>query len=311
MPTSTIGIEKIACYGWKNCLRLYNKQIELIVTTDVGPRIIHFGFIGQENEFATYPDDLGRTGGQSWRIYGGHRLWHAPEDPERTYWPDNTPVDVRPNAQGLSLHQSTETTTGIGKAIDIILHPQKAQVQVSHTLTNHNLWPVALAPWALSVMAPGGVGLFPLPPRGLHPQNLLPSSSLTLWPYTNMSDPRWTWGQQLIMLRQDARNSTPQKVGAYSPNGWIAYARAGHLFIKQTSASSAPEHYPDMGSNLEIFTNEDMLEIETLGPTTQLAPDASITHTEHWMLLDNIPQPRNEAEALAVLPSHLFPTSKP
>mgnify|MGYP000988283970 CR=1 FL=1 len=34
--------------GWK-CIRLANKQVELIVTRDVGPRIIRFGFIGESD----------------------------------------------------------------------------------------------------------------------------------------------------------------------------------------------------------------------------------------------------------------------
>ena len=49
----------------------------MIATTDVGPRIIRFGFVGEENEFKEYEDTTGQVGGDEWRIYGGHRLWHA------------------------------------------------------------------------------------------------------------------------------------------------------------------------------------------------------------------------------------------
>jgi hypothetical protein len=60
--------------GWERCVRLSNGIVELVATMDVGPRIIRFGFIGGDNEFKEYPEMLGKTGGDEWRIYGGHRL---------------------------------------------------------------------------------------------------------------------------------------------------------------------------------------------------------------------------------------------
>ena len=35
----------------ENCYRIYNELIELIVPTDSGPGILHFGFVGKKNEF--------------------------------------------------------------------------------------------------------------------------------------------------------------------------------------------------------------------------------------------------------------------
>jgi hypothetical protein len=283
------------CYGWKNCAHLQNGLIELMVTTDVGPRVIRLGFIGQDNEFATWPEMLGKTGGDEWRIYGGHRLWHAPEDPVRTYWPDNVPVQVEAHDGFVRFIQPLEETTGIVKEMDIALHPDKALVRITHRLINRNLWAVSFAPWALSVMAPGGVGVIPLPPRGSHPKDLLSSSSLTLWPYTDMSDVRWTWGEKFILLRQEPGNAKPQKIGAFVPDGWVAYARRGHLFVKQFDVDAGAA-YPDRNSTVELFTNGDMLEVETLGPLTSLAPGSSVTHTEVWSLTDDVPQPESEQD---------------
>ena len=87
-------MEKIVYTGWPNCYRLANGLVELVVTTDVGPRVIRFGFVGGANVFKEYDAMLGLTGGDEWRIYGGHRLWHAPEGKPRTYCPDNGPVQI-------------------------------------------------------------------------------------------------------------------------------------------------------------------------------------------------------------------------
>ena len=294
--------EKVSYGGWKNCHRLANDRVELILTGDIGPRIIRVGFNGAENEFCEVKETLGKTGGDDWRLYGGHRLWHAPEDPVRTCEPDNAPVKVEARNNAVHVVQPVEPNTGIQKELDIVMSPDSAQVTVTHRLRNHGLWAVTFAPWALSVMAVGGKAIVPHPPRGSHPQNLLPANTITLWPYTNMADPRWTWGQKYVLLQQEAGNTVPQKAGVMVPDGWTAYARNGHLFLK-TFTPVLGATYPDSGVCVELFTNGFMAELETLGPVTQLAPGGAVEYVENWYLFKDVPMPQNDADVDAnVLP---------
>ena len=171
-----------------------------------------------------------------------------------------------------------------------------AHVRLVHRLTNRGLWPVECAPWALTMCAPGGVGIMPLPLGGAHEENLLPRTSLNLWAYTDLTDPRWTWGNRFVMLRQDPALSASQKAGLFVPaDPWIAYARAGHLFVKTVDVLDGAV-YPDRGSNLELYANDAILETETLGPMTALQPGQSVDHVEDWYLFDGVPQPEREAD---------------
>ena len=131
--------EKVSYGGWPNCVRLTNGQIELIITTDVGPRVIRLGFVGGQNLFKEFADQMGKTGGTEWRSYGGHRLWHAPEAMPRTYFPDNSAVKYTWDGKTLKLVQPIETTTGIVKEMEITLNPNENHVTVLHRLTNKNL----------------------------------------------------------------------------------------------------------------------------------------------------------------------------
>jgi hypothetical protein len=303
-------MERVAYGGWPNCYRLAKDDLELIVTGDVGPRIIRLGFVGQENEFAEFPEDLGQTGGAEWRLYGGHRFWHSPEDRERTYYPDNEPVAVTEDNGTVRIVQPREATTGIQKELALTL-VGRDQVTVRHCLRNHGLWPVELAPWALSVMAPGGIGIVPQP-TSAHPDGLLPNRTLVLWPYTNMADERHHWGAKLIFLRQDPLAQTPTKLGLSANDGWAAYLRGDHLFLKLFDYVDGAL-YPDNGCSVEIYTNSQMLELETLGPLQRLDPGGTVEHGEHWFLfsgsesgvnleaLDGEPV-NEEAIAAAVLP---------
>ena len=276
-------MQKIAYAGWKHCLKLSNGKVELVITTDVGPRVIRFGFVGGQNLFKEYPDQLGRTGGRAWRIYGGHRLWHAPEAKPRTYAPDNAPVRFTGQGNRVQLVQAVEKETGIQKEMELALDAGRNHVTVRHRLVNRNPWDVEFAVWSLSVMAPGGRALYPHEPFKAHTDYLLPARPMVLWHYTDMRDPRWTWGTRYFQLRQDPRAAMPQKIGFLNRQGWAAYALRDEVFLKRFAPVPGAV-YPDWGCNTETFTNADMLEVETLSPLQRVPAGGAIEHTEHWYL---------------------------
>jgi hypothetical protein len=278
-----LTLRKVSYGGWKNCLRLTNGKIELIATIDVGPRIIRLGEVGGQNLFKEFKQMLGKTGGKEWRIYGGHRLWHAPEVNPRTYFPDNKPVSYDWDGKTLTLTQDAESTTGIGKQIEITMDARANHVEVRHRLINTNPWSIEAAVWCLSVMAPGGRAIIPQEPYRSHSDYLLPARPVVLWHYTDMADKRWTWGTKYIQLRQDSTAKLPQKCGLLNRQGWAAYTLNGQLFVKKFDAVCAP--YPDFCCNTELFTNEEMLEVESLGPLTRIdANGGTAEHTEDWYL---------------------------
>ena len=294
-------LERIPYGGWTEVLRLSNGALELLVTTEVGPRVLRCALAGGPNLFREFEAQLGQTGGERFQLYGGHRFWCAPEDRQRTYYPDNAPVEVIEEGCVVN-HPATTETTGVRKELHLALHPEAPQVVVTHRLVNAGTKPLELAPWALSVMAPGGVAVLPLPPRGTHPEALLPSSTLTLWPYTDLADARWSWGQRFVLLRQDPGARSPQKIGAYTPDGWAAYVVHGAAFVKRFPVTPGAR-YPDLNCTAEVFTNASMLELESLAPLVRLEPGAAVSHVERWQLEPEVPTPRHEDDITA----HLLP----
>jgi len=281
--------------GWKRNVRLANKRIELVATLDVGPRVIRLAARGGKNLFKNYDDQIGRTGEKAWQIRGGHRLWFAPEDPVATYWPDNGPVEAKEIAGGVRLAPAPETANRLQKEMDLTLDPKRAQVRVVHRLKNIGTAAISLAPWALTVMAPGGVAIVGLPERGEHPRDLLPNQRLVLWPYTDLGDKRLAMGTRAILLRQK-KGGGPIKLGLSNPEGWAAYAVHGCLFVKRFRFDAKAD-YPDMGCNTELFTNSDMLEVESLGRLVSLAPGATAEHVEEWFLFEDVRAPKTPGDA--------------
>ncbi len=271
--------------GWDRNLHFANEHLELVATLDVGPRILHLSTPGGQNVFKTYTHELGGRGETEWMIRGGHRFWIAPEDLERTYHRDNHPVEHTQNlATGEVVIESTQEAGGrIQKTLGITVAPDAPRVTVRHTARNIDSVPLDFSVWALSVMAPGGIEIIPQPPLGEHPRDLLPNRSMILWPYTDLSDPRWRIGRDFFTLSQRP-GLPPAKIGLAHRMRWVAYALSHSLFVK-TFEYLEGEIYPDGGCNFETFTNSDMLEIESLAPLKTLAPGEEFTHIEHWSLL--------------------------
>jgi hypothetical protein len=290
-----ISIDRIAFKGWPNALRLANGTVELIATLDVGPRILSYSRAGGVNPFNIYEDQAGGIGEPQWKIRGGHRLWLSPEGPEFSYFPDNHPVTWEKIGEtGVRLTPPPETTAGFQKQMDLILEADGARVTVIHRITRIAATPCLAAPWALSVMAQGGFAILPQIPLGVHPRDLLPNRRLVIWPYTVLSDPRYRFGQRFITLRQDPAGG-PTKIGMPSPAGWAAYLLKRTLFIKRFSWVAGAD-YPDDGCNLEAYTDNRMLELESLGPLKRLERGGNAELVESWDLRDGLPDfdPREE-----------------
>lgn len=283
-----IRIARTAYRGWSDVWVLENEVVTLKVLASVGPRILHFGFVGAENEFYEDPADAGQTGGSAFRAYGGHRLWVAPEN-ERTTLPDNDPVEVA-TCSDSAVFTAPPDSSGLQKQIQVQLAPVDVHVRVAHRITNRGSTSTQLAPWALSVLRPGGRVILPLPPRAPHgPDHLLPQCSLAVWSYTDLGAPCWTFGAKHIYFDQRRvadRSFGMQKLGMRNPERWGAYLRKGTLFIKSVAWRDA--EYPDFGCNFETFANREFIELETLGSVVNLAPGETCEHIEHWSLAGNV-----------------------
>jgi hypothetical protein len=279
---SATTIERVEYGGWPNCYRLVNAGREIVVTTDVGPRIIRFGFVGGQNLMAELPDQLGKSEEPTWQIRGGHRLWAAPETVPDTYALDNSPVKVTLDGGFISLLQPIEPETKLRKEISIRME-DSGEVLVTHRIENTGPTARKLAPWALTVLAPGGTAMACFPPRASHEENLLPTNPLVMWAYTNFADPRWKFSSKYLVLKQDPANPAPQKAGLYNEHTFLAYVLNGECFSKRAECPRQAE-YADFYCSCELFTNEQFLELETLGPEIELQPDSSLAHVEHWFL---------------------------
>lgn len=297
-------IESFSNFG--KVLALSNGKIDIKVTLDIGPRIIYAALPGMENVLF---EDTGRNIHRSadgdprmsifgkdstWHIYGGHRMWFSPEEAPFCYYPDNEPVAWRQEGEWFIFTPPVQRATHFQFELRVALDKRKAALKVRHILINNSDGIRTVAPWALTVLAPGGLEIIPQANVQLE---FLPDRKLILWPFSNMADSRVYWGKKYITLRMVP--GTPDgafKLGFSNPEGWVVYLNRGTAFIKRFTPVEGG-CYPDGGAAFETYTNEYILEAETLGELKELWPGQSTSHEECWELAKapRTPAPKNEA----------------
>lgn len=303
-------MEKVSFLNQPNCYRLSNGTIDVIVTTDVGPRVVRYGFVNEENALGEVPDASVTTEFGEWKPWGGHRLWVAPEAKPRSYVPDNGSIEFEADDDHtIRLRPSIESPTGMQKEMTVTLDAAGTGVTVHHRIINRGLWGVRVAPWAITIMNGGGETILPQEPYRSWDETVLPARPLVLWHYTDLRDPRWSIGKKLIRLRTDANLDQPQKIGILNKQGWAAYLRRDTLFIKSVDYEESAM-YPDYGSNAETYTAGSFMEIETLAPLRQLEPGDAATHIERWHLFSGVPAGADEDALLAALAAPLIAASR-
>jgi hypothetical protein len=190
-------LERFSYRGWQNAYKVSNGVVELITTADVGPRILFYGFCRGENLFHEVEADAGKIGGSQFRLYGGHRLWVAPEV-ETTYYPDNAPVQAAEHGNAVRFTAPREAQplgTNLQKELEIELGLTGSEVRITHRIRNDGTQPTKLAAWAPTMMRAGGRAILPFSPRiAMDKDHYLPVGVLSIWSYTDFADTRWSLG---------------------------------------------------------------------------------------------------------------------
>lgn len=262
--------------------RLQNDHLIIDYLLAAGPRIVRLipAAMG-ENLLAETPDATLPSPHGPYRLWGGHRLWVAPETAARTYVPDEGNLRVVSFTDGVLLSRE-EARTGLRSEIEVTLTPGAAGARLVHRLTNIGAEVVELAPWAITQLPPGGTAVLPLT-GAADDEGLLPDRLIALWPYSRWDDPRFRPGEEAIEI-DGLPIARPFKVGCLNRAGWLAYRYAGLIFTKRWTPQPDRPHV-DLGCNAEVYAGARHVELETLGPLVRLSPGANVEHVEEWSLM--------------------------
>ncbi|MBO7289408.1 MAG: hypothetical protein J6V03_05375 [Clostridia bacterium] len=293
---------KFGIYG--KCLSISNGKIEVYVTLDFGPRICRCAFVGGENFFKEF-EDFGNGGylGDDCKFddnrffnRGGHRFWLSPESKPRTTYPDNKPIEYKITPNGAIFTQSVQEINEVQLSIEIEMSETENKLSITHNAKNTGYWPKEFSTWAISVSAQGGTQIIP---QNTCDTGLLPNRFLSIWPYTDINDPRLTLGNKYIRLEQNPEIQKALKIGLMQEHTWAMYFHHDDLFVKTYEVNKNAK-YPDNNCTYETYVCGKFIELETLGELKLANPGETNSHTETWYLYEGVKLPETDEEVDAL-----------
>lgn len=285
-----VKIERKNYSSFGQCLHIHNEVAELYVAVEFGPRVLHYSLKGGDNFFYTNEAknyiqkgpafDEAFYPGAHWDVYGGNRLWRCPHHFPTVFYPDHDPVEVEEVEGGAILRCPPQIHNRVRNTVEVRLDPDSSGVRMRYAIENVGDEEKKIGCWALNVCKVGGVSVFPQPQT---PLGFIPNRHITLWDYTDMRDPRVTWGGKYVALRGDPKVDKPIKIGINNVDGWAFYLNMGLCYLLRFDHVDGAE-YADFGVSYETYTNPYFLELESLSPLKTLAPGRAVEHRERWAL---------------------------
>lgn len=258
---------------------LENSTLRVEYLLNAGPRLVRLFLAGNpRNLLGEFPDLFWDTPNGRYQLFGGHRLWAAPEEHGISYLPDSEGLEVQATESQVQLKWTPVSGQGLGKTIQIQLDPDQARLHLHQCITNHFDRTLNIAPWGITAFPLGGRAFVPCAAQG---KGLQPDRVFAVWPYSRLDDTRIHLHEAGIEV--NARSQTPPlKLGAFAKAGYCAYFNDNVLIVKNFQVSNSS--YPDRGCNTEIYCSEQLIELETLSSASELGPGESANLDESWTL---------------------------
>jgi hypothetical protein len=292
----TLQIEQTRFLEWEQAYRLRLGEAEMIVVTEIGPRILSLTVDGGPNLlFVDEEMEIGRGEGKhAWHIYGGHRVWVAPET-EDVYAPDNVPCDVEIADGELTVLAPPSVRTSLQKRLTVRAHDGRFVLE--HGVRNVGDTLYAGAVWALTCVVPRGVVAFPWGRGGVWDLKKIVYWNRWMDHRSDVTSGQWQPGPDLFRVFPTGEEG---KVGTNSPEGWVALCREDATFIKSRQWLPSA-HYPDEDCSLQVYTYAAFIELETLGPIVPIYPGSEVTHEETWTVTGQAVDPTDGAALRALV----------
>jgi hypothetical protein len=259
--------------GWRSPVRLDDGQVHLVAVPQVA-RILDFGPTGGTSLLWCNPELAGKTadldlGNQA---FGGAKLWVAPQSAWKSiwiWWPPCPFLDAGPCALvshdattfSMSGHEGSRHGVRFDRAVRLV----GPSARIDYTMTAVAGHAVDWSIWSNIQCRRGGRMVIPLGDDGrVH------------W---NRATEQQHW-QQTYGGWEARQAEVRGKALIDGGPGWIAYAVDDEAFVLAAPDAEGPTPHGD--SRFEIFSNDDGVEMEHLGPYVHLDAGAATHMREIW-----------------------------
>lgn len=267
----SLSVKEITTEEFGHCVMISDKNLQIIVTIDYGPRIVS---ITENSE----PNLIYHERDKEFHRCHGHKMRLTLDRPSNTLYCDNSPVMYSLLDDGIKFTQTITEPFTLEISMDIVPGNESGQLMVVHSVVNKSKEPVKLSIYTETPFRHDG---FVFVPQSNITEHDKPSRILTLWDNSKWTDNRLYIGNQYVTV-QGNQNLSRLKIGSNNTAGWCGYISGINSFIKRY-IHNRTALYPFCHCSTYATANDKYVSIQTSSPFYRIEPFEAARHVENWI----------------------------
>ena len=287
VSVSAIGAEfsgvKVAPYlGYEKAVHLKNERVSVVLCPEVGGRVLEYALNGNNALYLSEGEKKWKPGDRPESSAGRFDIGPELIIPQRpTLWNGAWTSEIVGDRHA-RLTSPDDAATGVRLVRDFVLDEKSTQLSCTQTIHNVSGKTVEWCHWSRTFAVGRGICVIPLTTPSRFPKSYVMYEEGSL---INMSpeDPNIRVRDGFLEILGTPRKP---KLGLDSYAGLMAYLSPNDLlFVKRFRTYPDRVYNEAAGLTISVwYPDNEMIELEPIGPRERLKPGESAGFTEYWFL---------------------------
>ena len=279
------GAKSIQYFGYTNAIELTNGTVRAVVAGQSGGRIIEYSVGGKNVLYLSDQEKAWKPGEPPQSSAGRFDIGPELVIPERkVLWSGDWKAEIIADRHA-RLTSPDDASTGVKLIRDFVLHADSSRLDCTQTIVNISRQPVEWCHWSRTFAVGRGICAIPLSKPSRFPNSYVLYEEGSLINFRPMDDNIRVRDGHIEILAAPRK----PKLGFDSYAGTIAYFAPNDLLFVKTF-KTFPDRVYNEAAGLTIsvwYPDNNMIELEPIGPRERLAPGESAAFTETWHVLEH------------------------
>ncbi|MCA9082936.1 MAG: hypothetical protein KDA81_02720 [Planctomycetaceae bacterium] len=281
------GAEFVKYHGYETAVELRNDSVRVVLCPQVGGRVLEYSLNGINALYLSEQEKQWKPGEPPQASAGRFDIGPELVIPRRNaLWNGEWSAEIVESLH-VRLTSPQDSATGVQLIRDYILDAQSTHLECRQTIINVSDEAKEWCHWSRTFAVGKGICVIPLTDPATGPNTRFPNSYVMYeeGSIINMKpeDPNIRRRENVLEIHPTPRRP---KLGFDSYAGEILYAAPNNLlFVKRFSTWPDRVYNEAAGLTISVwYPDNQMVELEPIGPRERLLPGQSASFSEHWWL---------------------------
>jgi len=278
-------------HRYKDCIEIRNGDSRVVLEPNCGGRILYYEYKGVNSLYINPAEDgylleSGKSPAGPFSPCAG-RCDIGPEmttPPHADLWLGNW-IAVIQDDQSVEMTSMMDHETGIQLTRTVSLEEHFAKLKFTQSILNISETTKEYFHWSRTLCTGGGIAIAPVNPESRFPNGYITYGPGDVINYRPECEPNLCIHDGVLQIFGPA---STKKIAMDLSQGWLAYlTRDSRLFVKKFPVYPSRVYGELASNNMSFWYNEEeMCEIEPIGPLEVIQPSYEASFTETWYLME-------------------------